>query len=87
MTILFGSAWVCEQLRSELYLRHGLDNSCGRNIMLSQWNLLYMTKLFGIFVPFSIPISVAERKRNEDATHAKICRTGQKSPQAGKSFV
>jgi hypothetical protein len=32
-------------------------------------------------------ILVAERNRNESATHAEICRTGQKSPQAGNSFV
>jgi hypothetical protein len=54
--IPFGSAWVCEQLRSEIYLRHRLDNSCGRNISLSPWNVLSMTKRFGIFVPFSSPI-------------------------------
>jgi hypothetical protein len=87
MTILFGSAWVCEQLLSEFYLSNGLDNSCGRNIILSPWNLLYMAKRLGVFVPFSVLFSVAERIGNEDDTHAEICRTGQKSPQAGNSFV
>jgi hypothetical protein len=42
---------------------------------------------FGVIVPFTVRFSVAERNRNEDATHAEICRTGQKSPQAGNSFV
>jgi hypothetical protein len=87
MTILFGRAWVCEQLRSELYLRHGLDNSCGRYIILSPWNLLPWRNFSAYFCHFEVRFSVAERNRNEDVTHAEICRTGQKSLQAGNSFV